>query len=163
MRRDLRQRLLIASALLGAAWLVQAGEGFDLVTPAEYQEEKDAQALVLRGAAGKQEPESERAADGPVITVVNPDAKSTVKAPVDIDVRFEPGPDAKILLDTLRIRYGLIGLDVTDRIRKAATVTEQGIRAPGANLPSGSHSMTVEIADSSGRRTKQGFKFKVAS
>ena len=59
MRRHLRQRLLIASALLGAAWLAQAADGFDLVTPAEYQEEKDAQALVLRGAAGKEEPESE--------------------------------------------------------------------------------------------------------
>jgi hypothetical protein len=163
MRHELRQRLLIASALLGAAWLVRAADGFELITPAEYQEEKDTQALVLRSSAGKEEPESERAADGPVITVVNPDAKSTVKAPVDIDVRFEPGPGAKIVLDTLRIRYGMIGLDVTDRIRKAATVTEQGIRAPGANLPSGSHSMTVEIADSAGRKTKQGFKFKVAA
>ena len=101
------------------------------------------------------------AADGPVITVVTPSPKGPVKAPVDIDVRFEPGPGATIVLDSLHIRYGLIGLDVTDRIRKAATVTEGGIRAPGAQLPSGSHSMSVEIADSAGRKTKQSFKFKV--
>ena len=60
-----------------------------------------------------------------------------------------------------RIRYGMIGLDVTDRIRQAATVTEQGIEATGAALPAGSHSMSVEIADSAGRSTKQAFKFRV--
>jgi hypothetical protein len=156
-------RIAVAVALLSACWLVTAAGSFELLTPDEYQQEKDAQSLVLRGATGKEEPESQRAADGPVINVVTPSAKNTVKAPVDIDVRFEPGPGAKIQIDTLRIRYGMIGLDVTDRIRKAATVTEQGIRAPGAQLPAGSHSMSVEIADTAGRKTKQSFKFKVTA
>jgi hypothetical protein len=84
-----------------------------------------------------------------------------VRPPVDISVRFSPGPGARIVLDSLHIRYGLIGLDVTDRIRKAATVTEQGIEAPGAALPAGSHSMSVEISDSAGRTTRQAFKFRV--
>ena len=153
----------MAVGLLSACWLVTAADSFELLTPDEYQQEKDARSLVLRGAAGKAEPESQRATDGPVINIVTPSAQNTVKAPVDIDVRFEPGPGAKIVLDTLRIRYGMIGLDVTDRIRKAATVTEQGIRAPGAQLPAGSHSMSVEIADSAGRKTKQSFKFKVTA
>jgi len=156
-------RIAMAVALLSACWLVTAADSFELLTTAEYQQEKDARSLVLRGAAGKEEPESQRATDGPVISIVTPSAKNTVKAPVDIDVRFEPGPGAKIVLDTLRIRYGMIGLDVTDRIRKAATVTEEGIRAPGAQLPAGSHSMSVEIADSAGRKTKQSFKFKVTA
>ena len=145
----------------GVSWLAAASTGFDLVSPAEFQQEKDARALVLRGTEGKEEPASQRPPDGPVIEIVTPDAKAPVKAPVDIDVRFEPGPNARIVLSSLKIRYGMIGLDVTDRIRKAATVDEHGIRAPGAQLPSGSHSMSVEIADSAGRKTKQSFKFKV--
>jgi hypothetical protein len=152
--------LFAAFALLAGTLVVVASNDFELISPQEYQQEKDTEKLVLRGAE-KAPPESERAADGPVIMVVTPDAAHTVKAPVDIDVRFEPGPGAKILIDTLKIRYGMIGLDVTDRIRKAASVTEQGIRAPGAQLPAGNHSMTVEISDSAGRKAKQGFKFKV--
>ena len=156
-------RIAIALALLTVSSFLAASDSFELITTGEYQQEKDARSLVLRGTAGKEEPESQRAQDGPVIDILTPSAKNTVKAPVDIDVRFEPGPGAKIVLDTLRIRYGMIGLDVTDRIRKAATVTEQGIRAPGAQLPAGSHSMSVEIADSAGRKTKQSFKFKVTA
>jgi hypothetical protein len=151
-----------AAFTLLASWLVSAAAGFELLTPEEYQQETDARSLVLRGAGGQDEPGSQRAADGPVIQIVTPDAQGPVAAPVDIDVRFEPGPNAKIVLSSLRIRYGMIGLDVTDRIRKAATVDEHGIRAPGAQLPSGSHSMSVEIADSAGRRTRQSFKFRVA-
>ena len=161
MTRKLGQVALFATlTLLAGSIVVLASQEFDLITPQEYQQEKDAQKLVLRGAE-KAPPVSERAADGPTIEVVTPDSRTVVKAPVDIDVRFEPGPGATIVLDTLKIRYGLIGIDVTDRIRKAATVTEHGIRAPGAQLPAGSHSMTVEISDSAGRKTKQGFKFKV--
>ena len=55
----------------------------------------------------------------------------------------------------------MIGLDPTDRIRKAATVTERGIEATGAALPAGPHSMAIEIADSAGHSTKQAFKFRV--
>ena len=127
----------LAGGLLALSWLAAAAAGFELVTAGEFQQEKDARALVLRGTEGKEEPATQRAPNGPVIEVVTPDAKAPVKAPVDIDVRFEPGPDARIVLNSLRIRYGLIGLDVTERIRKAATVDEHGIRAPGAQLPSG--------------------------
>ncbi len=63
--------------MLAAAWLVRAADGFELLTAAEYQEEKDAQALVLRSSAGREQPESERVADGPVIDVVTPDATHT--------------------------------------------------------------------------------------
>jgi hypothetical protein len=157
------RRALLALVLACASLAAGADGGFILVSPEEFQLEKDAQNLVTRGAQAPDigEPESKRAADGPVIEIMTPDARQPVKAPVDIVVNFRPGPDARIVLDTLRIRYGMIGLDVTERIRKAATVTEQGIRASGAELPAGRHSMSVEISDSAGRTTKQAFKFRV--
>jgi hypothetical protein len=155
-----RARIAIALAMMAASCMAAAAGGFELVTADEFQLEKDARNMVTRGT-GAREPTSERATDGPVIEVLTPEAKKPVKPPVDINVRFAPGPGARIVIDTLRIRYGMIGLDVTERIRKAATVTEQGIQAPGAALPAGSHSMSIEIADSAGRKTKQVFKFKV--
>jgi hypothetical protein len=137
--------------------------GFQLVTAEEFEREEDARNLVTRSANARQpaEPGSQRAADGPLIEVVTPDASTPVHAPVDISVRFAPGPDARIVIDSLHIRYGLIGLDVTDRIRKAARVTEQGIDAPGASLPAGSHALSIEISDSAGRTTRQAFRFRV--
>jgi hypothetical protein len=168
-RLELAGFLLLAIAATGSVivpWDIAADEvtaagGFELVTADEFQREKDARNMVTRGPGAAEEQTSDRAANGPVIEVLTPEAKKTVKAPVDINVRFAPGPGARIVLETLRIRYGMIGLDVTERIRKAATVTEQGIQAPGAALPAGSHSMSIEIADSASRKTKQVFKFKV--
>ena len=155
-------RVGLAAILFGASCLAAGDVGFELVSAAEFQQEKDARSLITRGPGTQTpEPESHRSPDGPVIEVLTPDARQSVKAPVDISVRFAPGPGATIVLGSLRIRYGMIGLDVTDRIRRAATVTEQGIRAPGAALPAGSHSMSIEIADSAGRKTKQAFKFRV--
>jgi len=159
-RRAARVGLLLV--LLGVSCLVAGSTGFDLLTTEEYQEEKDARSMVTRGPGARAvEPESEHAEGGPLIEILAPDARKVVKAPVDISVRFWPGAGSTIVLEPLRIRYGMIGLDVTDRIRKAATVTERGIEATGAALPAGSHSMSIEIADSAGRNTKQGFKFQV--
>ena len=159
-RRAARVGLLLV--LLGVSCLVAGSTGFDLLTAAEYQQEKDAHSMVTRGPGARAvEPESENAEGGPLIEILAPDARKVVKAPVDISVRFWPGAGSTIVLESLRIRYGMIGLDVTDRIRKAATVTERGIEATGAALPAGSHSMSIEIADSAGRNTKQGFKFQV--
>jgi hypothetical protein len=152
----------LVSVLFGVSCFATGEAGFELVTADEFQLEKDARSLVTRGPGIQPgEPESLRAADGPLIEVLTPDSAKAVKAPVDISVRFSPGAGATIVLDSLRIRYGLIGLDVTERIRQSAMVTEQGIQARGAALPAGSHSMSIEIADSAKRKTRQAFRFRV--
>jgi hypothetical protein len=153
-------------ALLLAAFCATAASahtGFELVTADEFQREEEARELITRSARSLLPAEEgpQRVADGPLIEIVTPDATTPVHAPVDITVRFEPGPGSRIVLDSLHIRYGIIGLDVTDRIRQAARVTEQGIEASGASLPAGSHSMSIEISDSAGRTTRQAFRFRV--
>ena len=127
----------LVSVLLGFSCLAAGNAGFELVTADEYQREKDARSLLTRGPGTQPaEPESLRAADGPLIEVLTPDSRNSVKSPVDISVRFSPGPGATIVLDSLHVRYGLIGLDVTERIRHSATVTERGIQAqPRPCLP----------------------------
>jgi hypothetical protein len=153
---------VLLAAICAAAATAEPG-GFELVTADEFQREEDARQLVTRSAQSLQPAEdgSRRVVDGPLIEIVTPDATTPVHAPVDITVRFAPGPGARIVLDSLLIRYGLIGLDVTDRIRNAARVTEQGIEASGASLPAGPHSMSIEIPDTAGRTTRQASRFRV--
>ncbi len=152
-------------AMLSICGIAASSGAFQLVLPDEFSRDQLARSEQLPDGRTRGELFDEqvwtRSLDAPLIEVVTPDAATPVQSPVDIYVKFEPGPGAKIVLDSLHIRYGVIGLDVTDRIRKAATVTEQGIRAKGAELPAGSHTMSIEIADSIGRKGKQKFKFRV--
>jgi hypothetical protein len=150
---------------LSIAGISAAGTGFQLITPEDYKKEQAARAVATADYLSEgdvlERQTWTRSLDAPVIEVVTPDATSPVRPPVNIEVRFQPGPGAKIVKESLRIKYGLVGLDITERIRKAATVTEQGIRASGAELPAGSHSLSIEIADTAGRRARQVLKFRV--
>jgi hypothetical protein len=164
-RSTIAAGLLPAFVALATAVIAQASDGFDLITQDEFAREQSA----LSAAASKSvptddptaDPTVERSLEGPSIEVVSPDTQETVRSPVDIDLKFEPGPGAVIQLDSLRIRYGIVGLDITERIRQAATINSNGIRAIGAKLPIGDHSMTVEIGDSAGRKAKKKFKVRI--
>lgn len=70
--------------------------------------------------------------------------------------------DVPVDVESLEILYGWLEIDVTDRIREYAEITEAGITAPGAKLPSGDHSFLLRIADVNGRFTEKGFDVTVA-
>ena len=72
-----------------------------------------------------------------------------------------PTEGAEIDLDTLEIKYGALGLNVTNRVIKHAEVTERGIRSEGAMLPTGKHKLTVYIGDNIGRISKRRFTFTI--
>jgi hypothetical protein len=156
--------LLVLSCLTCVA---VAAAGFLLVSDGEFARDQAARQVIADGGRTAGEIFDQqiwtRSVDAPAIEIVTPNAATPVESPVDIFVRFAPGPGAAIAPETLRIRYGVIGLDVTERIRKAATVTPEGIRARGAQLPAGEHAMSIEIADTAGRKTKQKFKFRVTN
>lgn len=106
---------------------------------------------------------AERAADplGPKIDVLRPGDGNKFVAPVDIHITFAPTEGAEIDLDTLEIKYGALGLNVTDRVTENAEVTEKGIRSEGAMLPAGKHKLTVYIGDNLGRVGKRRFTFRI--
>jgi len=142
-----------------------AAVGFRLISDEEFARDQAAREVIADGGRTAGEIFDQqvwtRSVDAPAIEVVQPDPAAALHSPVDIEVRFTPAPGASIDLSTLRIRYGVIGLDVTDRIRKAAEVTASGIHARGAELPAGKHSMSVEIGDNKGRKNRQKFKVHV--
>jgi hypothetical protein len=132
--------------------------GFELLSPQEYQSELSARAvpnatLVTKAAD----------VDAPTITVVRPDRSAPIKPPVDIDLRFKAAQGATVNVSSLRITYGFLRLDITKRILGApgVQVTAEGLRASGAQLPSGSHKLVIEIADNIGRVGRMPLDFIV--
>jgi hypothetical protein len=146
--------LFIGAMLMGA---VQPG-GFELLSAGEYRNE-----LVARAAPGAQL--SLRAADfnAPTITVAKPDHSAPIQPPVDIDVHFTAAQGATINIATLKILYGFLKLDITQRILQApgVQVSSEGLKASGAQLPSGSHKLFIQVADNLGRTGRQPVEFTV--
>lgn len=105
----------------------------------------------------------ERGADplGPEIGVVRPSEGDTFEAPVDIHITFEPTAGAEIDLSTLKITYGFLGIDITERVTENAEVNERGILSKGAMLPAGKHKLTVFVGDNLGRIGKRRFSFRI--
>jgi hypothetical protein len=150
--------LLVLGALAVSTLAGAAQGGFELLTTREYQSELAAQ----KAPSAKFAP---RAADfnAPTITVVKPSAASPIQPPVDIDVRFQPAQGASVNVASLKIMYGFLKLDITQRILQApgVQVTAQGLRASGAKLPAGSHKLLIEVADNYGRTARQPIEFVV--
>jgi hypothetical protein len=155
----MRSSVLMATVMmLTAATVLAAGRGFELLSQQEYQSEltaraKPGAALVIRSAD----------LNAPSITVVKPDRNLPIQPPVDIDVRFKAAEGATVNVSSLKIKYGFLGLDITQRILQApgVQVSADGLRASGARLPSGSHKLLIEIADNYGRTGRQPLEFTV--
>jgi hypothetical protein len=149
---------LVSTLMLGALVSAQAQHGFQLLSSREYSEELAAQKLPHAQFAP-------RAADfnAPTITVVKPDHSAPIQPPVDIEVRFAPAPGASVDLASLKIMYGFMKFDITQRILQApgVEVSAAGLKASGAQMPSGTHKLLIQLADNLGRTARQPVEFTV--
>jgi hypothetical protein len=152
----------MALSLLGlsVAMSITAGstatvKAFLLITPEEAARERSKGPPVrFRGLAKGD-------VGGPGIVLVQPGSTVSVESPLDIELKFILKPPAKIVRNSLRVLYGFFGLDVTDRLTKHAALTPAGIVAKNASLPPGSHSITIEISDDRGRKSRREFNFDI--
>jgi hypothetical protein len=55
----------------------------------------------------------------------------------------------------------LVAMDITKRITDRVTVSEQGLRVTGAQLPRGHHRLLLLIADQRGRLARREAAFNV--
>lgn len=156
---DLRFLALLIPALV-ATTLAAAGlsTGFQLLSGDEYRSEIAARAVPGATFAA-------RSADlnAPTITVVAPQTSAPIKPPVDIDLRFQAAAGSSVNPASLKILYGFLKLDVTQRILGApgVQVSASGLKASGARLPAGSHKLVIEVADTLGRTAVQPLQFVV--
>ena len=145
--------IFVSFALLGCPGMNYAEPGFVLVTLEEYAHDQASKirykALVV--------PET----GAPTIEIVEPQQQSAIKVPINIHIRFTAVDDAHIVVDTVRVLYGWLRIDITERIRKHAAVTSTGIIADNAELPTGSHRITIRVADSKNRQAENTFQIRV--
>ena len=159
----MRGLALATAALLMASGpaRAQTGGAFELISASEAQREAAAE------AAAPAELITPRAApvprgDATTIRVVSSNtAASGVAAPVRIEVAFTPAPGARIVPSSFRVLYGLLKIDLTDRMKKNATVTETGVVVDNAQVPDGQHRLILQVADDQGNIAEQELRIRV--
>ncbi len=144
---------------------VTAANSFELVTSEEHKEQKTkgGKSQPMPDPKPAPAPEAKSAPPGPpVIELVRPDLKlNPFASPIDLRIRFQPADGRKIDIESLKILYGFFALDITDRVLKHGEISPEGVAAPGAELPAGSHSITVQISDDAGLRGERDFSFTI--
>jgi hypothetical protein len=98
----------------------------------------------------------------PKINLLRPGAGGQFTAPVDIELEFEAAEGAEIDPGTLKVTYGRLGIDVTERVIEHATLSKDGLVSENADLPLGRHRLTVTIYDTEGRVGEMRFNFQIA-
>jgi hypothetical protein len=156
---SLKLPLFVVAGLVMAT-LASAAQhaNFQLLSAQEYQSELTARAspsaaITLRAADF----------DAPTIAVIKPDRAAPIQPPVDIELHFKAAQGASVNVASLKITYGFLKLDITRRILGApgVQVTPDGLKASGAQLPSGNHKLAIEVADNVGRTGRQPLEFTV--
>ena len=144
--------LCVALALTSSV----AAQAFDLVTQAEFLASDSQEKLVPPFNARSMPGSSD-----PIIDIRSPSLTGPVKAPVSIDLRCLTSGAAKINWESLKILYGAFKLDITDRVKKEAKVLPDGIQIASANLPSGSHKLLIQVANTEGKQAEREVRFTV--
>jgi hypothetical protein len=170
MRRTPSRRSWHGQALAGvaAAWMAllpghAAAAPFDLVTAAEAQRDAAEPPPPPRTRAMRPPPGS-AAALAPTIKVIAPVSVSNpLSSPLRIEVAFKAPPDARIVPSSFRLLYGVLKIDLTDRVNKHATVRESGVVVDQAQVPDGTHRLIVRVADDKGRFGEQEMLIRVAA
>jgi hypothetical protein len=124
-----------------------------MITESEFEQEK---------ASGRSDqPILSAQIDAPTIAVEQPDETKPIKSPASIRISFQPHGTSAIELSSLRILYGFFGIEITSRILEHAKLTPSGLSATNAQVPSGHHRVTFEIADSLHRVGRRSIEFTV--
>ncbi|MGI9485239.1 MAG: hypothetical protein ACR2RF_05010 [Geminicoccaceae bacterium] len=104
-------------------------------------------------------------ADGPAIELMNPENGGVYTSPIGIEIGFAPKDGTTIDLATLKVTVvsttvaGVFELDITEDIIDYAS--EDGIKAPKAEIPAGEHVVTIQIADSEKRQSERQLEITV--
>lgn len=139
---------------------LMAGEGFMLISEEEYLQQVGHEQEYSRPMAKSRSffaPDK----NAPNISVNMPVMTSELYSPIQIDVRFGASEDAKIEVESLEVLYGWLNLDITDRIKQHAKISNDGIVAKNIKLPTGKHNLTIKIMDTKERSTEMKVSFEV--
>lgn len=91
------------------------------------------------------------AANAPIIQLLAPNLTAAVATPFPIQLRFQAAGDAHIVPETFKVLWGRLGIDITKRVLEKSPVSESGLQLSNAKVPSGTHRLTISIADDKNR------------
>jgi hypothetical protein len=99
--------------------------------------------------------------EGPIINIESPIHNGTYEGPFPILVEFEPGSKGyEVDISSLKLEYKKAwGIDITDRVREFITGTKIDVRE--SELPTGRHTVEIEIADTAKNLSRQIFTVTV--
>lgn len=154
-------RIAMVCATLLLLTTQSRAEGFELITATEARQEAQAEAAAPPPVRTRAAPIIKP--DQPAIRVVSPTVPSTttLAAPLRIELAFKPAPGTRIVPSTFRVLYGLLKIDLTDRLKKHATVTENGVVVDQAHVPEGQHRLILQVADDQGNTAEQELRIRV--
>jgi hypothetical protein len=95
------------------------------------------------------------------IRVLAPAAQAAVTAPLRIELAFETPPGARVVPSTFRVLYGVLKIDLTDRLRRFSTINERGVVVDQAVVPDGLHRLFLQVADDKGNVAEQELRLRV--
>ncbi|MFY7974661.1 MAG: hypothetical protein ACOVOT_09575, partial [Rubrivivax sp.] len=99
----------------------------------------------------------------PAIQVIAPQAAgdTAVPMPLRLEFGFTAAPGARIVPGSFRLLYGMLRIDLTERLRPHATVNERGVLVERALMPPGNHRMWVQVGDDQGNLGEQELRFRI--
>ncbi len=174
MRR--RTFLQLASSLTAWAWAMRThakDEVVELLTLVESERELAFQQanpqLLQEQQSREQSPQRPRRSRGPEkepgprLRIAVPSSSSfPMPSPLRLKIQFEPEPGSKVVPDSFRLYYGLLRIDLTERVRKVALVTPEGVEIQNASLPPGTHRFIAQVSDDRGAIAQQAFQFQIS-
>ena len=152
---------LIRCGVLFTALSAASAQAFEWVTTQEVEQETAYQSRNQPAQRSLSRAITPINPDAPLIEVVQPQVLNSVRPPFPVELRFIARPGSQIDPGSLKVRYGMLGIDLTERIRKGATITADGLKADRVEIPTGDHRLTVRIADSGGHVGEKEIRIKV--
>ncbi|HRK37862.1 MAG TPA: hypothetical protein PK347_05680 [Burkholderiaceae bacterium] len=90
-----------------------------------------------------------------------PSQDGKVNVPFPIQVKFLTTAGSFIRPDTLRILYGAMKFDVTDRMRALIQITPNGFQVDNADIPKGKHRLLIQVKDDKDRVAEKDIRLQV--
>lgn len=153
------QRGIFCLVTIFLSHFVSAEDRLWLISPAEVEQSAVAEKLPktrTRAIAAHD------VSDAPSITLSAPQLKDGfVDTPIRIVLSFQNLPDSEIDPASFRAYYGMLKLDVTQRLLKHVSINKYGMNADNIAIPSGSHRLFLRITDTKMRTGETEFQFKV--
>ncbi|MBK9137013.1 MAG: hypothetical protein IPM15_22315 [Betaproteobacteria bacterium] len=87
--------------------------------------------------------------------------QAPVTVPLRIELAFETPPGVRVVPSTFRVLYGVLKIDLTERLRRFSTISERGVVVDQAVVPDGLHRLFLQVADDKGNVAEQELRLRV--